>query len=242
MALRIGLFAVFALFWVIALLPLKAVMIAAGGASAFGYQDVYGSVWSGRIYGLRLNGDRVGEISVSLKPLPLLIGRLSADWRISDTSLRGAGQASLSGDHVSARNVALDVSLRRLGLNDIPGLTGGETVRLSILELEMDGDICVRAAGDVRSDALAQLAESYGFTGPALEGILTCIDDRLALDLVGQSEVMDVSGRVYFSRSGYEWTIEAETVQGELADAFALLGLERDGGVWRYEGSRSYAG
>ncbi|MBR9825937.1 MAG: type II secretion system protein N [Alphaproteobacteria bacterium] len=241
MILRGGLFLVFILGWLLALMPLKGVMLAAGGASAFGYQDVFGTIWSGRIYGLNLNGERVDEITVSLEPLPLVTGQLSADWRISDSSLRGSGHASWAGDRVTARDTALDVSVYRFGFGDIPGLTGDESVRISLLELDMRGDVCHRAVGDVRSDVLAQLAESYGFTGPVLEGMLTCIDERLALDLSGQSDALDLTGRVYFTRQGYEWDLQAETSQGELADVLSLMGLERDGAVWRHTGSAQYA-
>lgn len=242
MALRAGLFLGFLFIWLVVMLPLKAVMILAGGAHVFGYQDVYGTVWSGRVYGMRLNGQPVSEVMLSLDPLPLVTGRLSAQWRVSDASLRGAGHSSWGGETITARNVALDVSLDRLGLSDIPGFTGNEMVRISVLELDLRGDTCRQAAGDVRSEALVELAESYGFTGPVLEGILTCIDNRLALDVSGQSDVLSLSGRVYFTAAGYEWAIEAETQQGDLADALAVLGLERDGEVWRHEGRRAYAG
>ena len=50
---RAGLVLGFLLVWLIGLMPLKAVVLLAGPA---GYSDVYGTVWDGRIYDLRLQG------------------------------------------------------------------------------------------------------------------------------------------------------------------------------------------
>ena len=83
MARRLGVLAGLVLVWLIILMPLKAVMMLAGGAGTFGYQDVYGSVWDGRIYGLRVAGVPVREIEMSAEPLPLFVGRLAARWRVS---------------------------------------------------------------------------------------------------------------------------------------------------------------
>lgn len=242
MIIRLGLLAVFLVFWMITLLPLKAVMIMAGGTNAFGYQDVYGTVWDGRIYGLRLGGDRVREIEISSRALPLIAGRVSVDWGVSDDTLRGQGQSAVSGDWLSAADVDLRVGFDRLGLGGYPGFTGDEMVRISVIELEMKGDQCIRAAGDVRSDAIVALAETYGYQGPVLEGVLLCDGDELVLDVFGSTDRIDLSGRVTFSRDGYAWQIEAHTDQSELAEAFALMGLERDGEVWRQSGRARYDG
>jgi len=240
MAIRLSLAALFLIAWLIILLPLKAVMILGGGAAAFGYQDVYGSVWSGRIYGLQAAGQRVREIEVSLAPLPLMLGRAQADWRVSDVDLRGDGRTSVSGDWLRADDVSLSVSLGRLGLDSLPGLSRSETVRISVIELEMDGDRCIRAAGDVRSGALASYAQGFGIEGPVLEGILECQGDDLVLEFSGDSPNLTVNGHAILRRTGYDWTLEARSDRGELADVFALAGLERQDDHWVRSGSARY--
>lgn len=239
---RAGLLAVFLLGWLIVLLPLKAVMMIGGGSEAFGYRDVYGTVWSGRVYGMQINGTRVRDIALSLDPASLLLGRLNADWEVFDDSLRGRGETAISGEWLQAQNVSVTASLSRLGLPDLPGFRGDEQIRISVLELEMDGDRCLRAAGDVRSDAVAILAETYGYEGPVLDGVLSCQNERLVLDLSGQSADLDLNGRVSFTQTGYDWSVDVATPRSELAEAFALLGLERDGERWRGAGDRSYDG
>ncbi|WP_300528770.1 type II secretion system protein N [Maricaulis sp.] len=236
--LLIGLAAV--LVWLIALMPLKAVMIVAGGASAFGYQDVYGSLWHGRVYGMRIAAMPVREIELAVNPLPLLVGRLSAAWSVSDSSVRGQGQMAMAGDWMELRETRFNASLERLGVPVFPGLDLDGQVSGNISRLELDGDTCRSAQGTVRTAALTQFAATYGFQGPDLAGQLSCREGRLVLDFSGMSDDLGLTGEIEFDRSGYQWSLELQTSRAELADVLALGGLERDGDVWRRQGSVSY--
>lgn len=234
--LFLGLLAV----WLVALLPLKAVAIAGGGAERLGYSDVFGTVWDGRIYGLQINGEPVREVAVSLRPLALLTGRLAADWRIADESLSGHGRVALGADRLEVDDASLAVSLSRMGAADWPGFDPDETVFVRLARLEMAGERCLDATGSVRTGALVTLASAYGFEGPVLEGSFACRDDRLLTDFGGETEALDLIGGAVLDRTGYDWWIEADTERSDLAEAFALAGLEREGETWRGEGRRSY--
>lgn len=228
------------LVWLVALMPLKAVMIAAGGAAAFGYQDVYGSIWHGRIYGMRVAAMPVREIELAVNPAPLLIGRLSAVWNVSDSSLRGQGQIEVSGDRLALTSTRFNTSLQRLGLPSFPGLDLDGQVSGTLTRLELDGDRCLAAEGTVRTLVLSQFAATYGYDGPDLVGQFSCRGERLVLDFSGMSDDLSLTGEIDFDRSGYRWSLEMQTSRGELADVLALGGLERAGDVWRRQGSVSY--
>lgn len=241
MMARVLLFLGFLAVWLVVLLPLKAVAIAGGGMDRLGYRDVFGTVWDGRIYGIELNGAPVRELAVSLQPFALLTGRIAADWRLADDSLSGSGRAALGRTRLEVENANLVLSLSRIGAADWPGLDPGEAVFVRLAKLEMAGERCIEAAGTVRSGALVTLAAAYGFEGPVLDGSIACRGEDLVVDFAGETDGLSLAGEAVLHRTGHDWRIEARTGRPELAEVFALAGLEREGDVWRSEGRGQYA-
>lgn len=240
MLARLGLFAGLVLVWLIILLPLKAVMMMAGGASAFGYQDVYGSVWDGRVYGMRVAGVPIREIEMAADPLPLLAGRLAARWRVSDDSARGRGHVSIGGSTVQVSDMDLLVSIDRLGLRSFPGLDRSQMIDMDITALSLRDGRCESVQGRVQTTALVQFASTYGFEGPALLGVLSCDDGRLVITLDGAGADLELTGAVHMDQTTYTWDLELRTRRPELADALALAGMARSGDIWRYQGSETF--
>ena len=232
MVSRIGLVLGLLIVWLIVMLPLKAVAIAAGGSAALGYRDVFGTIWQGRVYGLNLNGVPVRELEVSLDPLALVSGQLGGRWRIADASLRGDGTARVSRSILALGETQLVVTLDRLGLQRLPGLDPAERVFVRLASLEMQDGRCLTASGSARSGALTGLARLYGRDGPPVIGEFACADGRLVLDWRGEADGLSLSGRVSFRAEGYEWTAQVETDWPELADGLALAGMVRDGAGW----------
>ena len=226
--------------WLVVLMPLKAVAIMAGGVSALGYRDVFGTVWQGRVYGLDLNGVPVRELDVSLDPVTLLTGRLGGDWRVADLSLRGDGEARLSRGSLVLSDTELVVTLARLGLESLPGLDPAERVLVRLDRIELRDGACQFASGTARSGALIGLARLNGRDGPAVTGDFACDGDDLVLDWAGASDGLSLGGRVTFRADGYDWTAHVETDWPDIADGLALAGMTRDGTVWLAEGRERY--
>lgn len=240
MLARLGLLAGLVLVWLIILLPLKAVMILAGGASAFGYQDVYGRVWDGRVYGMRVAGVPIREIEMAADPLSLLTGRLAARWRVSDDSARGTGHVSLGGNSVRVRDMDLLVSIDRLGLRSFPGMDRSQMIDMDIASLAIRDGRCETANGRVQTAALVQFAATYGFQGPDILGQLSCNDGRLVITLDGAGADLELTGSVHMDQTAYAWDLELRTGRPELADALALAGATRTGDIWTYQGSETF--
>jgi len=240
MAGRIALVLGLLVVWLVALMPLKAVALMAGGSQAFGYRDVFGTIWQGRVYGLNLNGVPVRELEVSLDPLALVSGRIGGEWRIADASLRGDGMARLSRSTLELDTTQLVVTLDRLGLEPLPGLEPSERIFVRLGRLEMRDGTCVNASGSARTGALIGLARLHGREGPAVNGEFACADGRLVLDWTGETDGLSLGGRVSFRADGYDWTARIETGWPELADGLALAGMSRDGTVWQAGGSEAY--
>jgi general secretion pathway protein N len=241
MAARLVLFLGLLAIWLIVLLPLKAVAIAGGGMERLGYRDVFGTVWNGRIYGMEINGEPVREVAVSLRPSALVTGRLAADWRIADDSLSGHGRIALGAGRLVLDDASLVVSLSRIGAAGWPALDPDEPVFLRLSRLEMDGGRCVEVAGSARTGALVTLASAYGFEGPVLEGAFACREGALTADFGGEADELGLNGAAVLHRTAYDWRIEARTGRPDLAEAFALAGLEREGETWQAGGRERYA-
>lgn len=230
---RAGLVLGFLLVWLIVLMPLKAVVMLAGPA---GYSDVYGTVWDGRIYDLRLQGQTVRETRIRLRPAGLLTGRLSLDWQVEDDSLRGRGRTDWGHGGVRLTGTDFSVALDRVDAPDLPGLGGDERVQGRISELDWRNGTCRAAAGEVRTGALT------GFDGPVLTGQLACRDGVLVVDFAGRSDRLELDGEAVFGAQAVDWRVTARTEISDMADMLALAGFERDGDVWQREGRRAYDG
>lgn len=239
MAGRILLILGLLLVWLIVLLPLKAVAVAAGGARALGYDDVFGTVWNGRVYGLAVRGQRVREIAVSVDPLPLLAGRISADWQAGDEGLAGSGHSVIAPGRVRLDNVSLTVPLERLtGGRD--GLDPRDPVFVRLARLELREGRCVEAAGTVRSGALVEPAAAYGVDAPPLEGDIACEGGDLVMAFSGETPDVTVNGRTVLRTAGYDWQLDVRTANPDLADALALAGFRAEGDRWHAEGYSAY--
>jgi len=227
------------LVWLIVLLPLKAVTVAAGGAGQLGYEDVFGTVWNGRVYGLTVQGERVREIAVSVAPLPLLAGRISADWRAADDGFTGNGHAVWAPGHVRLDNASLTLPMGRLA-NMRDGLDPRDPVFVRLARLELRDGRCVEAAGSVRSGALVEPAAAYGVDAPPLEGDIACADGDVVMTFSGETPDVTVNGRVLLRAGGYDWQVDVRTGSSELADALALAGFQAEGDRWHAEGYSAY--
>lgn len=241
MALRISAALVLLAIWLIVLMPLKAVLIAAGGVGG-AYQDAYGTIWDGRVHGLRLNGMPVQEVAVSLRPLALLRGQLAVDWHLADESARGRGRIALGRSQLDLTGTELTLQASRLGARAWPGLDPSARVFLTLDRLVLAAGRCIEAHGQVRTAALAAMAQAYDLSGPVLEGELACREGELRLTLAGDSPDLSVSGGVGLRRTEFDWDIQARTVRPELADALAFAGFEREDGLWRSRGIAAYDG
>lgn len=226
--------------WLVVLLPLKAVAIAAGGAERLGYDDVFGTVWNGRVYGLRLGGDRVRETAVSVSPLALLTGRVAVEWRVADSGLSGDGHAILARGQVQLENVSLTIPLGRLTEPGGTGLDPRAPVFVRIAQLGLTDGRCEGATGSARSDALTALAAPYNIEAPALDGVLACNGDDLELVFSGGSADMTVEGSARLRVEGYDWQVSVGTVRPDLAEALALAGFEAEGETWQAQGRGVY--
>lgn len=169
---RRGLLLCFAVAFVAAmplLLPLRLVsgrLGVAGGSLAA--DEIAGSVWSGRLRGLRWHQRPLGDVSLRLQPLPLLAGvrRLRVE---SDATSSGARSLAI----LQGRVRGVEDGNGEFVLAGFPGLPDA-TARISLrgAALTFSDDRCRGAEGEVRVEL--QLPAAASAQPVALAGRLAC--------------------------------------------------------------------
>lgn len=178
---RWGLFALFFLFALVALMPLR-LAIDWFGFDRFGLaaREANGSVWLGALSESQLGPAPIGDVKVSLNRLPLLIGRtrLSLERQSLDSPFSGATTLSGGGFSLDDFNGQL-----RLGAALSPLPLGA--VDLDDVSVRFSDGLCQSAEGRIRAQLgreVAGLSLASGLTGNA-----RCAGGRLLLALASQS-------------------------------------------------------
>lgn len=165
----------------------RRILLAAGGVAllaflplrlALGFSDgavsarsVEGSIWHGKLNGLSIGGQPVGDLTAGLSPLRLFL--LQARIGFSG-AMTGAFVRSLRGSGADIETMTLPMGLR-LGSVRLTSLA------LSQAHVRFRGDVCHSADGRVT----VQLESPMG--ARMLSGNLKCSGDALAAELLSQS-------------------------------------------------------
>jgi general secretion pathway protein N len=145
-----------------------------------------GTIWSGRLVDARLGELDIGTIDTSLRPLPLLLGRLRLDGtRIGGAPLAGSAETGWG------RRAVYDLTGSFSGgeLGDVPV---GQ-VTLEGVTIIFSGGRCAEAGGRVRLALAGNIAEA---TLPSLSGTARCDNGALLLPLTGDSGVERLNLRI----------------------------------------------
>lgn len=162
-------------------MPLRLALGLAGtGAGGLTARSAGGTVWSGRLIDARIGSIDVGTIDTSLRPLPLLLGRLRFDGeRTGGAPL--AGSAETGWGRRAIHELTGTLSGGRIG--DVPI----EQVTMDALTVIFSGGRCAEASGRVR------IVLGFDIAGVALRnglsGVARCDNGALLLPLTGDSGV-----------------------------------------------------
>ncbi|MGX6646600.1 type II secretion system protein N [Maricaulaceae bacterium MS644] len=198
---------------------------------------VTGTVWNASARRVRAGGLALSHVEARLRPAPLLTGRAVFDVSVADPALRGAGRVTLSGGGARFEDAAGVVALDAISALAAADLPAGESARVEIERLVLDGaGACLEAEGRVTSAALVSVGERYGAQLPMLTGDLTCDGETVALLVSGRSDALVLSGRVRLPTAGPRWRIEARTAERDIIAALSLMGFDQQGEGFIAEG------
>jgi general secretion pathway protein N len=174
----------------VARMPAEWLIPSNGSRGACG--NIEGSLWSGSCAGLILGGTPVGDVSWTLEPSRLLLGRLAAHVNLTRGPANASADLELGlGGRITARNLVADLPLDPTLLPGIPSsLHGHAHVNLAMAQFQ--NGVITQLAGSIEARDLEDrsgadtLLGSYVVTFPGGSGEqvgkLHDLDGPLALE------------------------------------------------------------
>ncbi|MEQ8559725.1 MAG: type II secretion system protein N [Henriciella sp.] len=196
-----------------------------------------GTVWDGRIMGVYLNGQPVGDVDVALKPMSLVMFKPSLDVQWGGAGGRGAGTVTLlGGDAVRASDVRLQQNVSALESLSTDLRSVGGTFRLSGGDVRIDGDACTQASGALQTDTLSIAAQQFGREFSDVTGALGCENGAFDLTMTGQGPAGDTIAIDANATLQGEATINVviDTQDRDIQMFLANAGFSREDGTWTY--------
>lgn len=193
-----------------------------------------GTIWNGRILGVYLNGQPVGDVDLALRPASLLTLSPEVEIQWGGAGGRGAGVVRLDGDAVEASDMRVEQRISALEslapeLRAIGGIfrLGGGAFRIE------DGQ-CSSATGNLSADTLSLAARQFGREFSDLTGSLECEGGAFQIEMGGSSPAGDTiaidAEASLTGRSRME--VVANTNDDDIEALLANAGFSRENGVW----------
>jgi Type II secretion system (T2SS), protein N len=174
----------------IAFAPLSTALSASGAtARGLGWSSAEGTVLSGTVRGLTLNGKAYGDADLAFAPGGLLSAALqyTVDW----AGPQGSGQGKLAvgpGGRVSLRDYTLSLDLAQLDQAALWIRQSGGRVDLTGAALRFGPEGCIAAEGMARSDVLERNREILGPGWSPMQGALRCEGGTLIIPLASENQ------------------------------------------------------
>jgi general secretion pathway protein N len=192
-------------------------------------EGIRGSVWSGSAQRLHHPAWQVEQVSWTLLPLPLLLGRLEANWHIDDAQVRGRGRAGrrLGGTlYLDDTTLALPVStLQALGIVKT-GLHLNGNLKVELRALQSEAGRIIAADGLVDATGLGLETPPLAFGDFELK--IETVDTGIQALLNDRGGPLSASGSATLTPDGqYRFTARIAARDGrdsQLANYLALTG------------------
>ncbi len=234
---RILVFAIAFTGFLIAWAPLAAALSLAGVRErGMEFTDVRGTIWNGRIDGLRVAGRPVGDVEMRIDPMGLLGLTVRADVETIGV-VRARGAVAMDFARVlSASGASLRVDARYLDALHpaLAGRDGDFFLRLDEFAVDPHG-ACLRAEGRAQTDILTHPAHAGDWAGPALEGPVSCEAGAMILAMQGENEDGRVNLRARLEAgAGASLVIRVEEPSAQARLALPHLDFSDDGDTLVY--------
>ena len=206
--------------------------------NGFSYHSVEGSLWKGRVNGVRLGETSLGAIDFEWSPLSALSGTVSAKVSAKGGDGRGNGTIGIglfSEDlTISDGTVLFDLgSIKRYTLY---GLPYQGVIRAKIRKLKVSQEECIKADLDLFTDAMTASAVKLSGQPLDLVGNAQCKGKGLQILLNGQSASGQVAiDAVIQPNLSYNMAATVKPERTDLQQALTLLGFERDGSAYVFD-------
>lgn len=188
---------------------------------------VQGSVWRGQALRVRVGDTVLRQVETALEPASLLSGRPRVAMTVTDAQVQLTARVSTAGEGIRMEDAQ---GLVAVSVLPVPA---DSIVRLDDVSFTLDRQgRCVSAEGAMMSPALADAGARYDLDLPILDMTVSCDGEVLALDLSGQSAVVDIEGIIRLDASTPSYQIVATPHDPDIGGVLSLLGFRADGARW----------
>lgn len=236
------LFVVMLIVGVFAFTPLGFVLGQSGASGlGVGWAKADGTLMKGRISGLYVGTQPIGDVSLELRPLSLLSLRPSYDIQWGGAGGQGTAVLTLSrsaliGDDVRMRQEigaleGLDPAVRAMG--------GSLDISDGAFRLTQTG--CSDASGRLSTNTLSTLAAQYGRQFGEIAGPISCENGAFVIAMEGSSESNDrvmIDARAALTGQG-EFATRVQTQDAQIIIALTQIGFVRENGEFVYRQART---
>lgn len=221
----------------VAYTPLGFVLERSGlGRTGAGWAQAEGTIMEGRISGLHMSGQPVGDVNLKLRPISLLTLSPKYDVQWGGAGGNGSGVVTITQDSLLAEDLRLQQNVSAIEGLALPVRAIGGTVRLTGASIKLTRAGCERAAGTISTDVLSRLAQQYGREFGAVAGPLSCANGDIQTDLQGISERGDkvsVTARTSLLGQAF-FDVAIETFDSDVMLALSQTDFQRQGDAWLY--------
>ncbi|MEM9572200.1 MAG: type II secretion system protein N [Pseudomonadota bacterium] len=235
------LFVLFLFGGVIAFTPLGFILGQSGaGGLGVGWAKADGTLLNGRISGLYVGTQPIGDVSLELRPLSLLTLRPSYDIQWGGAGGQGTAVLTLSRSALTGEDVRMRQEIGALeGLDPAVRAMGGSLdVTDGAFRLTQTG--CQSASGQLSTNTLTTLAAQYGRQFGEIAGPISCEDGAFVLAMEGSSPSNDrvkIDARASLAGQG-EFATRVQTQDAQIIIALTQIGFARENGEFVYRQSR----
>ncbi|MEL7541698.1 MAG: type II secretion system protein N [Pseudomonadota bacterium] len=236
------LFVIMLIVGIFAFTPLGFVLGQSGaGNLGAGWAKADGTLMKGRISGLYVGTQPIGDVSLELRPLSLLSLRPSYDIQWGGAGGQGTAVLTLSrgaliGDDVRMRQEigaleGLDPAVRAMG--------GSLDISDGAFRLTQTG--CAEASGQLSTNTLSTLAAQYGRQFGEISGPISCDQGAFIIAMEGASESDDrviIDARAALAGQS-AFSTRVQTQDAQIIIALTQIGFVRENGEFVYRQARN---
>lgn len=220
----------------VARLPLS--LVTANAPMPLTYESVSGTLWKGRMTGIEVDGEKVGDAAVSVKLLPLLAGKATARLELAGRGITGQGAVTLTTGQVTVERANAVLDLARFGLVDVFGQTLRGHLDAEIRKVTYSRAGCEEADLSVSTDALSRSLAAYGLEGFPLAGEGRCEGSDLVIPLAGENPDARVAAELRLEPTGrYRSSLRITPSAPQLGFVLESAGFRREGDAFLAERS-----
>lgn len=222
--------------------PLGFVLNQSGaGAAGIGWAKVDGTIAKGRISGLYIDTQPLGDVNLKLRPLSLLSLRPSYDIQWGGAAGRGTGILTLARGALIGEEIRMQQEIGALESLSPPVRAMGGSLRVAGGSFRLSQTGCDQASGTLSTDTLSTLAAQYGRQFGQISGPISCDTGAFVIDMEGRSDAGDqveIDARAALTGQG-EFTTRISTQDTQIIIALTQIGFVRENGQFVYRQSRS---